>query len=130
MAKEKPKRKSKKESSYDAQDILEPLDLDIIGSKSDPCFGKLYDLKAPECAMCGDSELCQIVNSQTLNVLRMQEEKKTNFTDMEVIVPVDEVNEVKIFYEDALLTLDKTQARRLTKEKFNLKSKQFKSQIK
>jgi len=126
MAKgKKNKRQPRKGPSIEDADLLQPIDMELIGSPDDPCFGKLYDLKAPECAMCGDAELCQIVNSQTLNAERLAEEKNNNFTDMEVIIPV---NDIKKYYEGKLKKNGNAlKSKRLTKKKFGITTKEFKN---
>lgn len=67
-------------------DPLVPFDLnDIGGVNSDPCFGKAYDLSTKECKMCGDSELCAIRMSQTLNVTRKELEDKNKYKDLDML---------------------------------------------
>lgn len=64
-------------------DILEPVDIFSLGTEDDPCFGKLHDLKAPECMDCGDSEFCAIVKAQRMNVERLKIETTQRFKDIE-----------------------------------------------
>jgi len=71
-------RKSRNEIDKSELDLLKPLDLTLIGTENDPCFGKLFDLKAEECKICGDSEICSIVFSQKLNIDRLILEKGNN----------------------------------------------------
>ena len=67
-------------------DPLVPFDLNDIGQlNSDPCFGKAYDLSTKECKMCGDSELCAIRMSQTLNVTRKELEDKNKYKDLDML---------------------------------------------
>lgn len=65
------------------QDPLKPIDVTQLGSDSDPCFGKSYDLSTKECKLCGDSEFCCIKMSQTLNVTRKELEEKNHYKDLE-----------------------------------------------
>lgn len=71
-----------------------PLDLSILGTKDDPCFGKLYSPKEDECKQCGDCEICAIVYSQTTLVKkRKAKEKEETYVDTEP--QIDEVNKYK-----------------------------------
>ena len=74
-------------------DIMKPLNINTLGTSDDPCFGKHYDIKAPECQRCGDSELCAIVKAQKNNIAREKIEKNKSFKDLEPIkeVPSKEV---------------------------------------
>lgn len=65
-----------------------PVNIDVIGTKDDPCFGKLYEPKAEECAGCGDSELCAILcmhnntkERKSLNSKFKDTEKSTKVKD-------------------------------------------------
>ena len=64
-------------------DLLKPIDILSLGSEDDPCFGKLHDLKAPECKNCGDSEFCAIVKAQGLHKERLVIETEQRFKDIE-----------------------------------------------
>ena len=79
MAKRKPKKKPTA-----GIDFLEPIDLSLIGTKDDPCFGKLYNLSTDECKRCGDSELCGVVFSQAMSKARNKINKKSRFKDIEL----------------------------------------------
>jgi hypothetical protein len=81
MEKRKPRKKLAKQKEY--QNKLEPFDFSKIGTTEDPCFGKHYDAKAPECTRCGDSELCIIALSQNAHVQRDKLEQKNTFKDIE-----------------------------------------------
>lgn len=71
-------------------DIMQPITIDMLGSKDDPCFGKKFDGKNSTCKRCGDSELCLIKMGLTTAVKRKQiEEGKVEIkdkTDVESIV--------------------------------------------
>lgn len=82
MGKKKEFREPRKDL-INTVNLLRPLDMNLIGSDNDPCFGKLYDPKAPECKKCGDFEVCAMVFGQNNHKLRAIEEKKGNFLDME-----------------------------------------------
>ena len=64
-------------------DILKPLNILSLGSDEDPCFGKLHDLKAAECKMCGDSDFCAIVMSQNLHRDRLKFETNQKMKDLD-----------------------------------------------
>lgn len=84
MAKEK-KRKSRNRLAG-SFDTLKPLlleDIYKLGTENDPCFGKLYDPKAPECQRCGDNEICAITFGQNNHKLRDKAEKNMAFLDLE-----------------------------------------------
>ena len=51
-------------------EILNPY---YYGSESDPCFGKLFSLEAPECQLCGDRVLCQAQFNQRQLLLKTQD---------------------------------------------------------
>lgn len=80
--------KKKKKSSLPAkQDLFTPTNvMDLIGAKSDPCFGKEYDLSTKECKRCGDSELCAVCFAQFMNKTRKEVEQENNFKDIESTV--------------------------------------------
>ena len=61
---------------------LVPFDVTKLGSEDDPCFGKLYDLTAPECHECGDIELCALKLSQSQRVKTLDIESKMSFRDI------------------------------------------------
>lgn len=69
--------------SSNIADINKPFDIELYGSEDDPCFGKLYDLKAHECQVCGDSEFCSIVMAQNLKIATKTMEKEQRFKDVE-----------------------------------------------
>lgn len=80
----KQKRRQAREEINKAQvDLLEPIDVLSLGGDEDPCFGKLHDLKAPECSECGDSEFCAIVKAQNLHQERAVLESSQRFKDIE-----------------------------------------------
>jgi hypothetical protein len=81
MEKRKPRKKLAKEKEF--KNPLKPFDFSKIGTENDPCFGKHYDVKTPECQACGDSELCLVAMSQNLAVKRKNLEGKSTFKDIE-----------------------------------------------
>jgi hypothetical protein len=68
MPKREPRNTKKK------PDIMKPFDVSMFGTDDDPCFGKHYDIQAPECASCGDREICSIVLAQNMHKLRAKAE--------------------------------------------------------
>lgn len=78
--KRKPRKKKSKDQSID---IMKPIPLEKIGTENDPCFGKHHEPSAPECNMCGDSELCAIAQSQKLHIKRGLIEDKQQFKDIQ-----------------------------------------------
>lgn len=79
----KTKRKPRNKMAKKKPDLTVPLDISEYGSENDPCFGKLYDPRAPECQRCGDCEICSIVLGQNNHLLRNKIEKKQKFKDIE-----------------------------------------------
>lgn len=75
-----------KQKSYKESDPLEPINFKSIGSKNDPCFGKLYDLTTQECKICGDSELCCSVFARNQGKTRKELEKENSFKDIETLI--------------------------------------------
>lgn len=69
--------------------LLQPLDLSKFGTENDPCFGKLYDLKADECQICGDFEICAVAFSQKLNGKRLKFEETNKMKDLEEVELTD-----------------------------------------
>lgn len=82
------KRKAPKKFDY-----MEVIDITTIGTKDDPCFGKLYDLSENTCRMCGDNARCAIVQSQNQLGDRKTVEKKNRFKDLETA----DKDEIKIY---------------------------------
>lgn len=78
MAKNKRKKRKEKKIDY-----FEPIDINLIGTKDDPCFGKLYSLSDETCRMCGDNARCAIVTGQTQLLDKGKLEKEHRFKDME-----------------------------------------------
>lgn len=81
-------KKSRKSNlpSLVGKDVLQPVDINSIGSNGDPCFGKAYDLSTDECKQCGDSELCCIKFAAALGKTREELEASNNYKDMEVMI--------------------------------------------
>jgi len=82
MAKDRKARKATEDI-----DFLKPINLSIIGTADDPCFGKQYNLSVKECKRCGDSELCGVVFSQHMQKERNKIQKKKRFKDIELDKP-------------------------------------------
>jgi hypothetical protein len=98
IKKSKTKRKPRRDLLKAGVDLLEkPLDIDVIGTNDDPCFGKLHDLKNETCSRCGDSEFCAIVFSQNLHLKRDKIESKQEFMDLEEAKDIKHMDEVKDF---------------------------------
>jgi len=76
-------RKERHKIKEDEIDLLVPVDITLLGSDEDPCFGKLHDLKAPECMSCGDADFCALVKAQNLHKKRLIIESKQRFKDIE-----------------------------------------------
>ena len=76
------------------QDPLQPIDFTSLGSDNDPCFGKAYDLTTKECRSCGDSELCILKMSQSLNKTRKELEEENNYKDLDIL---EDINGIKKF---------------------------------
>ena len=77
------KRKRREALAKQDIDISIPFRFDIIGSKDDPCFGKLYDMTTSECQRCGDSEFCAIAMMARNKRKRDKIEKTQVFKDTE-----------------------------------------------
>jgi len=84
-------------------DMFAPLNIEILGSANDPCFGKLFNPGAEECQRCGDSEICSAVMGQASHIQRAQIESKSNFKDLE---------------EDKIPDLDKAEMKKKIKSRF------------
>ena len=78
------KKRKEREATVKKEALLKPLDFTKFGSEDDPCFGKLYDLSAPECKICGDQELCGVVFSQNMHTVRGNIENKSKFKDLDL----------------------------------------------
>lgn len=78
------KKRKEREASVKPKTLLTPLDFTKFGTDDDPCFGKLYDLSAPECKICGDQELCGVVFSQNMHIVRKDIEDKSKFKDLDL----------------------------------------------
>lgn len=85
------KRKNRTTPEFNSIDKLEPVDVSILGTDEDPCFGKLYDLTTEECQRCGDSEFCAIKMAQTLKLKRSDIESKQRFLDIEEEVKTNDI---------------------------------------
>jgi len=77
------KRQKREEIDPEQLDLLTPIDITQFGTDSDPCFGKLHDLKAPECMRCGDADFCALAKAQHLHSSRLKLEGKQRFKDLE-----------------------------------------------
>ena len=84
------KRQSRKElGGAEDLDKLKPINVLSLGSADDPCFGKLHDLLAKECRLCGDSEFCAIATAQSLRLMNLSGQDGQRFKDVEEAKLVD-----------------------------------------
>lgn len=81
----KVKRVKRKELSKTIKDLTIPISIEQMGTKEDPCFGKLHDPRESECKRCGDAEICAIAMGQKNHLLRAKVEAEGNFKDMEEV---------------------------------------------
>jgi len=123
-------RKSRKRS-VEPQTFLHPINIKDFGDpEKDPCFGKLYDLSANECQICGDFELCSIAFAQKLQQKRLVAETKTKTKDLE-LNELDFKREVRKFYEDFVLKGNsKARALRKASRRYRVKVIKVKELIK
>ena len=78
------KRKAHTKPKFTNMDLSKPLDINVIGSTEDPCFGKHHSLTASQCRICGDNEVCSVITAQLVNTrLRAKEERTHRFKDLE-----------------------------------------------
>lgn len=86
------KRKRRNTMAEKKIDLNIPISIELLGTEDDPCFAKLFDPRENECKRCGDAEICSIAMGQKNHILRMGQEKKGNFKDVEeldIVKPVD-----------------------------------------
>jgi len=124
-------RKSRKRS-VEPDTFLAPIDIKDFGDPDkDPCFGKLYDLNANECQVCGDFELCAIAFSQNLQKKRLVAETETKAKDLE-LNELDFGMEVRKFFEKKALSgkYSKAKALRTTARRYRIKLTKVKELIK
>lgn len=117
-------KKTKKSNlpSLVGKDVLQPVDINSIGSNGDPCFGKAYDLSTAECKQCGDSELCCIKFAAALGKTREELEEANNYKDMEVMV--DKVAAKKTFRSMKRKGAEKKEIIAKLQEKYELPHKE------
>lgn len=89
MAKKKKDKLQPLKKELEKGDILQPIDISKIGTTSDPCFGKGYDLSTKECKICGDSELCCIKFSALMGKTRKELEEENNYKDLETLIDTE-----------------------------------------
>ena len=95
--------------------FLTPIDIRDFGDfEKDPCFGKLYDLGADECQICGDFELCAIAFAQRQNQKRIEAEKETKTKDLE-LNELDFRRALKKYYEGLVFSGKYSKIRALRK---------------
>jgi hypothetical protein len=70
-------------------DTLEPVNIEMLGTENDPCFGKHYDPRCAECSRCGDNEICAIVMAQKNTLKRAALEAEQEFKDIQPEVMAD-----------------------------------------
>lgn len=107
------KRQKRDKISKKELDMTKPLDISKIGTKEDPCFGKHHDPSVSECQRCGDIEICSILSSQRLHIVREIQEKEKRFKDIEKL----ETKKVKTINQ---VILDKLQS--IPKKRLSLRS--------
>ncbi len=119
MEKRKPHKKATK------VDLMKPIDLTIIGTEDDPCFGKSYDGRAKECQACGDSELCLVFQGQKNHKEREAIEKKSSFKDIDPTEFKPDTHSIyKFITEELMVGKSKVLVNSASKKvitKFNLK---------
>lgn len=98
VSKEKAKknRQARNKIKKDTIDYFKPLNITDFGTEKDPCFGKLYDVKADECGRCGDSEICLIVMGQNMNKKRLILEKEKPYLDIEPILEEEKDGQIMV----------------------------------
>lgn len=77
------KKKTIKEKLEKPIDLSKPIDLDVIGTPDDPCFGKQYDPRNQDCKICGDIEICAIAQLQNNKIQRELLAKEKEFKDLD-----------------------------------------------
>lgn len=107
--------------------LIEPFDITKFGSEEDPCFGKLNDPKAPECKICGDFEFCAIVTAENLKKVRVREESKSQFKDLDT---TPEIEEIRQFMRKKLEIYSGVRVIRLAIKKFDISKAKAKTIIK
>jgi hypothetical protein len=80
------KKRDKTVITYEGASLLKPLKVTQMGTRKDPCFGKLYDLTEKDCKVCGDSELCSITFTQKMGIQRKDLEESKKFKDLEILL--------------------------------------------
>ena len=98
-----------------------------FGTDDDPCFGKLNDPKAPECQRCGDFEFCAIVTAENIKRLRVKEESKTKFKDMNKTPKLEKIRQ---FMEKSLFKNSRVKTVALTVKKFGISKEKAKAIMK
>jgi hypothetical protein len=86
-------KKKQKLPSIKDHDPLVPIDIKNLGNGED-CFGKGYDLSTKECKLCGDSELCALKLSQSLNVTRKKLDEENHYKDLDVLEDISAIKKV------------------------------------
>ena len=104
--------------------LLKPFDVTKFGSDEDPCFGKLYDLNADECQICGDIEVCSIAFAQGQLRVRTQLEAESKFKDLEEINMVAEGKVRDFIQAKRMAGWGDTKIKIKIRSKFNLTKEQ------
>ena len=107
--------------------LIRPFDMTKFGTDDDPCFGKLNDPKAPECQRCGDFEFCAIVTAENIKRLRVKEESKTKFKDMNKTPKLEKIRQ---FMEKSLFKNSRVKTVALTVKKFGISKEKAKAIMK
>jgi hypothetical protein len=76
-------KRESRDSKISPEAYLKPFDVTKFGGEEDPCFGKEYDLTAPECGICGDIEACSIAFMHNTTRVRTQLEAENKYKDLE-----------------------------------------------
>lgn len=114
----------KKPEEHKNLDVMVPFKYKDLGSENDPCFGKLYSIKAKECKVCGDCEACAVVTSQKGFIAGIIEQNnKQPFLDIQEGELVDKQNE-------ELLTLMEKRVKKKKDKEFSVKVLAIKMQAK
>jgi hypothetical protein len=120
----------RRDRSVPVTQFLTPIIIRDFGGESDPCFGKLYDLMAPECQSCGDQEMCGIAFSHKLKQKQLDYEKATPVKDLE-LTELELKRDVKGFIDKQVSTgLPKKVAVKLASRKFKVKASNINQIIK
>lgn len=127
MAKKEEREARKKPKEHENLDVTIPFKYKDLGSANDPCFGKLYSIKAKECKLCGDCEACAVVTSQKGFIESITKQNaKQPFLDIQEGELIDSQNKQMLTYIQKKVKKSQTKQFSIKKlvekfvEKFNL----------